>query len=301
MGRMATSVRTGRFPLVEHARQLIRRRLEEALRPIEYPLDIAGLLPGKMLRTRLADCLLRFSTAAIDPRWVAQGCAATEMVHTASLCHDDVIDGGAIRRGRPALWRQAGAPAAVLIGDILLCEAMRLVAELDGRRLLPAFLEAIRQTCAAEVEHELLLRDRPIDEAVSLRLARGKTGALFGFAASLCGPDDQAAQAALREAGCCIGTAYQLADDLLDRLGGAGPCDKTLGTDAARSKATLAAADPAAAARHARSACRSALAALEAWPALRAGAAEFLDGILRPLWQGLGLPANILEPEDNGL
>jgi geranylgeranyl pyrophosphate synthase len=113
MGRLATSVKTGRFPLVEHARQLIRQRLEEALRPIEYPLDIAGLLPGKMLRTHLADCLLRFSTAAVDPRWITQGCAATEMIHTASLCHDDVIDGGAIRRGRPALWRQAGAPAAV--------------------------------------------------------------------------------------------------------------------------------------------------------------------------------------------
>jgi hypothetical protein len=48
MGRMATSEKTGRFPLVERTRQLIRRRLEDALRPIEYPLNIAGLLPGKM-------------------------------------------------------------------------------------------------------------------------------------------------------------------------------------------------------------------------------------------------------------
>lgn len=274
--------------LVDRTRRLLCRRLSAALGPVG-PVDPACLLPGKMLRTRLAGSLLDGDGGGADLTALEHGCAAVEMVHTASLCHDDVIDGALIRRSLPTLWRQTGPSAAVLIGDILLCEALELMAGVCSPPQVFAFLAAVKETCAAEAEHELLRRRRDVDIPTSLRLARGKTGALFAFAAGLCGQDDAQVDA-LREAGYQLGTAYQLADDVLDRRGRQDRAGKTLGTDAARHKTTLASLDEPSAIRHAGDGCAAAMDALAPWPALRAGLAGFVERHLQPLWRDLGLP-----------
>lgn len=199
-----------------------------------------GLKPGKMLRTRLAARMFESGAVKIASDTLHAVCAATELAHTASLCHDDVVDNALIRRSMPTLWQSAGPSGAILIGDLLLCEAINLIMAADDGRFLPAYVAKVQEVVVAEAEQELTWRGRRPDEATSLRLARGKTGALFAFAAMCCGGDDSVLTAALEEVGYRIGTAYQLADDLLDVIGDDSAAGKTLGTDEQREKFTLA-------------------------------------------------------------
>lgn len=85
-----------------------------------------------------------------------------------------------------------------------------------------------------------MFRGRPMDRETCVWLARNKTGPLFAFAASVCGSDDKTLFAVLEKAGYDIGTAYQLADDLLDSVGEEGVVGKTLGTDWQRQLLTFA-------------------------------------------------------------
>ncbi len=223
---------------LEGARLQIDACLADAARAAGLPVRPSQLLPGKMLRTRMA---ARLSTRLTVPVETLQHvCAAVELTHTASLCHDDVIDNALVRRGQPALWRASSRSGAVLLGDLLLCEAMGLLTGTDGGRLVRPFLAKLRETCAAEAEQELRLRGREVGRDVCLRIARGKTGPLFAFVGLAAGGADAALSAALEEAGYRVGTAYQLADDLLDVEGCEEAAGKTLGTDVARRKFTLA-------------------------------------------------------------
>ena len=283
--------------LRDRVRSIVRQRIESCLgplcgrtgpsgRPTTLPAELpAALLPGKMLRTQLAGRLVSAAGSRADVQRVEQLCAAVEIVHTASLCHDDVIDGGTVRRGAASLWRQTGPSAAVLIGDALLADAIALVASAGNPAALDAFLRKIRETCTAEATQELILRGNAVSEADCLRVARGKTGPFFAFAACVCGGADSTLSAALEEAGYRVGTVYQLADDLLDVTGGLaehGPelrSRKTLGTDAARRKSTLAHGGEEGlrtAHKHMTALSRSALDLLAAWPKARAGLEMFL-------------------------
>ncbi len=282
--------------LCSRVRQVILDRLAPAMAAMDPLADVSALAPGKMLRTTLAQRLAGHDGAegpAASP--LVLGLAAVEMVHTATLCHDDVIDGAIIRRCSPALWRKTSRSAAVLIGDMLLCESIDLVASVAGGRHVRKFVAKVKETCAAEAEQELRLRGSTLDEAACLRIARGKTGALFSFAACLCGRDAPAA-AALEEAGYRIGTAYQLADDLLDVVGQDARAGKTLGTDAARDKFTLAQREGGfeITAERVRDLCRSAAALVAAIPAARQGLADFLTLDLEPLLAHAGLDLNLL-------
>jgi geranylgeranyl pyrophosphate synthase len=122
---------------------------------------------------------------------------------------------------------------------VLLCAAIDLVAGVDGGRFVRLFVDKVRQTCAAEVEQELLLRGRKLDQASCLRLARGKTGALFSFIGCLCGDGEVKFSEAMEEACYRVGTAYQIVDDILDASGREQLAGKTLGTDAARQSFTV--------------------------------------------------------------
>jgi len=110
----------------------------------------------------------------------------------------------------------------------------------DGGRHLTEFLAKLKEVITAEAKGELMLRGTLLDEPTCLDLARGKTGPLFAFVAGVCGREDRDLAAGLEETGYLIGTAYQLADDLLDRIGDEGLAGKTLGTDQRRGKFTLA-------------------------------------------------------------
>ena len=282
---------------ISDVRSVIEHRVTGALSGQIDGIDIAPLLPGKMLRARLAGRLLASLDGEAELESVRAACAAAELVHTASLCHDDVVDNSLIRRSLPTLWRTTSPSGAILIGDLLLCEAMSLLVETEKGRYLPAFISMVTQVVQAEAEQELVWRGKRVDAETCLRLARGKTGPLFAFVARVCGGDEQALCAALEEAGYCVGAAYQLADDLLDLIGQEETAGKTLGTDHTREKWTL----PEISQEGQRltlerlcELCLSAVKSLEEYPKARQGLTEFLVEDVQPvLSRQLDVPVEI--------
>lgn len=257
---------------------LISATIEKVQLSLGFSGNLGILKHGKLLRTGLGERLAESGGYRGDPGVLAHACAATELVHTASLCHDDVIDSGEMRRGMETLWKVITPSAAVLIGDMLFCEALEMLQRTAGGRYLASFIARIREVCITEIEQELLLRGKPLDDFTCMRIARQKTGPLFAFIGQVSGAEDPALAGALEESGYRIGTAYQLADDLLDRIGDERLCGKTLGTDALRGKYTLPQSPVNAGAIQEKVAelCRSALECIERWPEARAGVEQFL-------------------------
>jgi len=215
----------------------IRDILEKT--PLHSLLDqfSGSLYGGKMLRSRLA---LRVGLAAGVPlATLIRGAAAIEMLHAASLLHDDVIDGARLRRGAPAFWVSRGTSGSVLVGDLMVCSSFSLIMDTESRDLIPEFVNRAREMCEAEVEQELLRRDTP-DWATSVKFARNKTGSLFAFVGYLAGSQSPDLAAITRECGYSAGTAYQLADDIFDSYGDSSSSDKSLGLDALKTKTTAA-------------------------------------------------------------
>jgi len=288
--------RDERFTMLLHSvRTLMAKRLA-GLPVQDEALDAAAYLaPGKMLRTRLAArvaCALDVVSAS---RALVHACAATEMAHTASLCHDDLIDGAIMRRGRATIWRVASPAQAVLTGDLLLCEAIDVLLDADEPRLVQGFVAKLRETCAAEAEHELHMRHGHADATACTRVARGKTGPLFAFPLTVLVPDQPGLSQALEQAGYHIGTAYQLADDLLDVTGCEASVGKTLGTDRLRCKPTLASV-PGEDVNTLRDRIaqwgRSALDLLSPWPCAAQALHEFLAADVQPIFELCGLATN---------
>lgn len=263
---------------------LTRRKIADGLSSLDIltkRLPIHGQLePGKMLRTRLAARLIAGSPQGVPLELAARLCAATELAHTASLCHDDVIDNGLVRRSLPSLWRVSSPSGAVLLGDLLLCAAVDLLLVEGPDRYLSRFVSKMREVCLAEAEQELIFRGKSVSEETCIRIARSKTGALFAFAAMIAGGEDGRSTEALEEAGYRVGTAYQLADDLLDECGSESKAGKTLGTDRAKRKCTLAQLaghDGGQVAERVRELCRSAVECLVGWPGLAGGMRVFFS------------------------
>ena len=232
---------------------------------------------GKLLRSRLGFRLAE--QLGTDHRRMVYGGAAIEMIHTASLLHDDVIDGGVIRRSAPTFWVEKGAAGAILLGDLLLFKAVDLVCQVDGT-LAHELVKLTGEVCEAESEQELVLRGTRSTLDVCMSIARRKTGALFAFMAYCAASDDEALRVAMKEAGYLVGTAYQMADDILDASGDATDAGKTLGTDRQRDIVSSAEIDDPC--RHLESLCARALELLDPWPSARAGLVNYLEFDLRP-------------------
>ncbi len=164
---------------------------------------------GKMLRPRLT--LMAAKTLGddtFDSRRTLLLAVAVEMLHNASLLHDDVIDHADNRRGAPSVNAQWGNAAAVLVGDYLLAQIMQLLNELNDSDAA----RRINDTVAAMVESELLALDLggcPKSEEQYISIIDGKTARLFSTAAALGNP-------AYEEYGLHYGRYFQLCDDMHD-------------------------------------------------------------------------------------
>ena len=237
---------------------------------------------GKMLRARLA---LRLGAAnGIRPTIRRAAAAAVELIHAASLLHDDVIDGGILRRGIPTFWKAHGTSGAILLGDLLLFKAMHLIRAAGQLPLLGEFIELSGVVCEAEAEQELIRRHKPATWRQALQIARRKTGALFACAAVIAGRNT-AQKNALRKAGYLLGTAYQIADDILDGSSKEHQAGKTLGTDRVRGKTTAAVRPAKFARNYVEKLCRQSIARLHPWPKLRQAWQTYLDEEFMPLIQ----------------
>ncbi len=168
---------------------------------------------------------------------------AAELTHSATLLHDDVLDGGEVRRGQPASRVIWGNNVSVLAGDWLLTRALEIVAGHRARAdALPPLLATMRRLVEGEVK-QLSLRGRfHATEGDYFEVIRGKTASLFGWAAAAgawaAGVRGEVPDA-LAAFGEGVGTAFQLVDDALDYAADPELLGKRLGTDLVEGKATL--------------------------------------------------------------
>lgn len=168
--------------------------------------------------------------------------AVVELVHLATLVHDDIMDEADVRRSRRTASREYGATAAVLLGDALFAHALHLATQFPTTEICAAVSESTRRVCAGEIVQTLRRRSTNISRADYQRIVDLKTAELFRVScflgARLAGYPAEFVEAASRF-GRHLGIAYQIYDDLVDFFGEEKRIGKTLGTDLASGKLTL--------------------------------------------------------------
>jgi octaprenyl-diphosphate synthase len=172
---------------------------------------------GKMLRPIVTLLSARFFGGINDK--ALQGAAALEMLHNASLIHDDVIDEATERRGLPTINNVWSNHVAVLVGDFFVTGALRCgVATGDGR-ILSALADMGRDLSLGEIDQVDIARRRSIDEATYMEIIRAKTASLFECCAAVGGYANDAPQTAideLRRFARLLGICFQIKDDTFD-------------------------------------------------------------------------------------
>ena len=173
---------------------------------------------GKRLRPKLVQL-----TAAIGPRndplRAAELAAAVELLHNATLVHDDYVDESTYRRGRPTVAAEEGPERAIAVGDFYFAKATRLIAEMGNAGVTSAVAEALEAICASQIDDVALRGAYPGDRESYLRVVRGKTASLFAAACASGALLSEAAPevvGALRRYGDLLGIAFQMADDMVD-------------------------------------------------------------------------------------
>jgi octaprenyl-diphosphate synthase len=168
--------------------------------------------------------------------------AVVELVHLATLVHDDIMDGAEVRRNRRTAAREYGATAAVLLGDALFAHALNLATQFPTTEICSAVSESTRRVCAGEIVQTLRRGSTNVTRADYQRIIDLKTAELFRVScwlgARLAGSVPGYVEAVSRF-GRHLGIAYQIYDDLADFYGEEKRIGKTLGTDFASGKLTL--------------------------------------------------------------
>lgn len=168
--------------------------------------------------------------------------AIIELVHTATLLHDDVVDASALRRGKITANQRWGNEASVLVGDFLYSRAFQMMVETKSMRVMEILSEATNTIAEGEVQQLLNRNDPKISEARYLEVIRNKTAKLFeasGQLAAIICRRPASEEQALANYGACLGTAFQLVDDVLDYSATSSELGKNIGDDLAEGKPTL--------------------------------------------------------------
>jgi octaprenyl-diphosphate synthase len=165
-----------------------------------------------------------------------------ELIHVATLVHDDIVDEAEWRRAQPTLNARWGNSLSVLLGDWLFAHALNLSARFDEVEVSRAIARAAREVCTGEIIQTQRRFDLHLGIDDYLRIIGMKTGSLFAVASELgamLSNGDQATQDSLKIFGQKIGTAYQIYDDCIDIAGNERLTGKTLGSDLRKGKLTL--------------------------------------------------------------
>lgn len=228
------------------AADLVRvdRRLGDAAKvdfPMVSPL-IEGLVNtgGKRLRPLLLLLAAKGFTYDLDRAVTAA--AGVELLHTASLVHDDNIDRAALRRGVPTLNTQLSAGAVILIGDYLFAQSAILAAATENTRIVAIFASTLADICNGQLRETLDAHRLTQDLADYEKRIYGKTAALFAGAAEMgavIGRAPEEAVQQLRAFGQDIGMAFQIIDDVLDLREGTQVLGKPAGNDLRQGVITL--------------------------------------------------------------
>ncbi len=197
--------------------ELLRQLLVDP-EPVATPMRRLVEAGGKRLRPKLVQL-----TAGIGPRSeplrAAELAAAVELLHNATLIHDDYVDESTHRRGRPTVAAAEGPERAVAVGDYYFAKATRLIAEIGNRGVTSTIAEALEAICASQIDDVALRGTYPGDHDSYLRVVRGKTAALFAAACAsgaLLSEASPEIVEALRRYGDLVGVAFQMADDMVD-------------------------------------------------------------------------------------
>ncbi len=223
---------------------LVEARMRRTYAGEEDPLRgiIGDLLDsgGKRIRPALTILTSRFHDADRDS--VISIAASVELFHTATLVHDDAIDGSDLRRGRPTVNHSWDDQVAILVGDNLFSRAASLTAEVDNPDLIRLLAEAVLTISSGEL-HEALRdgQNIPSSEEYHVRIER-KTASLFAAsceAGAILARAPEAEASALREFGRDLGIAFQIVDDVLDFAGQEEILGKPIGSDLRQGTVTL--------------------------------------------------------------
>lgn len=225
---------------LEHVEASVRRAAE-----VDYPVLGAVLAElvaagGKRLRPALMLLIGRAFGAETAP--LIPAAAAAELIHTAGLVHDDIIDGAATRRGTPTLNTLFNSGTVILVGDYLFAQAARVAAETGSARVMAIFGQILTEITDGQLREIFKAHDAEQSRADYERRIYGKTASLFAGAAEIAGVLAGASErqlTALRVYGTQLGLAFQVVDDVLDLQETSAALGKPAGSDLKQGTVTL--------------------------------------------------------------
>ena len=232
------------FTSVQEQLQFVEQRIREQAGDEQHP-DLRSALGhllaagGKRIRPTLG-LLVGNMLGAPEEKLITLG-ASVELLHTATLVHDDLIDGALLRRGMPTLNARWSPAATVLTGDFLFARAAKLAAETDYLPLMKLFSETLATIVNGELTQMFSARG-VIDRHNYYNRIYAKTASLFemsALAASMVATDDEEMRESMRTFGYEVGMAFQIVDDILDFVGDPSTVGKPIGSDLLNGLVTL--------------------------------------------------------------
>ena len=217
----------------------MRAQADESHADLRAALDHLLSSGGKRVRPTLG-LLVGNILGGNEDRLITLG-AAVELLHTATLVHDDLIDGSLLRRGMPTLNARWSPPATVLTGDFLFARAAKLAAEVENLPLMKLFAETLATIVNGELTQMFASRGVISRENYCKRIY-AKTASLFEMtsrAAAMVSTTDENTIESMRDFGYQIGMAFQIVDDILDFTGEEASVGKPLGSDLLNGLVTL--------------------------------------------------------------
>jgi octaprenyl-diphosphate synthase len=243
LGQSATALKGIYGPIqgeIERVEELLRHELTHENPFVTQLLEHATRFHGKRVRPAvLLHCA--HILGRVTDLHIALG-AVVELLHNATLVHDDVLDEAALRRKVRTLNSVWGNEASILFGDYLFAKAYTLCAKLHNREANLILARTVEEMCVGELSQIATKFNFDLSEEQYVQVIYSKTGSLFATACRLGGVGsgaDPAAVEALARYGKCFGIAFQIVDDCLDLTGDESEMGKSLGTDLEKGKLTL--------------------------------------------------------------
>jgi geranylgeranyl pyrophosphate synthase len=232
------------FTSVQDQLQFVEQRIREQAGEEHHP-DLRSALEhllaagGKRIRPTLG-LLVGNMLGAPEEKLITLG-ASVELLHTATLVHDDLIDGALLRRGMPTLNARWSPAATVLTGDFLFARAAKLAAETDYLPLMKLFADTLATIVNGELTQMFSARGVMERENYYQRIY-AKTASLFemsALAASMVATEDEEMRLSMKSFGYEVGMAFQIVDDILDFTGEQSAVGKPIGSDLLNGLVTL--------------------------------------------------------------
>jgi octaprenyl-diphosphate synthase len=227
-------------PELERVETAIREQVRAFDPAVEPYVSYVCNTSGKRIRPALS-ILVGGAAGGVDDGHVKIG-VILELIHMATLVHDDIMDGATTRRMVPTANSKWGNGLSVLLGDALFSHALSLATDFNSIEICRKVGRAAREVCEGEILQTQRRFDLSLTKEDYFRIINMKTGALFaaatGLAARLSGVSEET-EARLYDYGMKLGAAYQIYDDCLDLVGAEEEVGKTLRTDLAKGKLTL--------------------------------------------------------------